>query len=139
MAAEKRGVIRVKRSATSVNFGIDLALKTPLNRAGNPVNIIKALLDGIISAFHAHNGVEIDEVSQRLARQLGKDKDEIRRLLSGQKKAILGERRLLKPFRRGVQWNPADDRLVYCRVLLERNEGMEQVICSGKIFEVEGS
>jgi len=137
MVTEKIGAIQIKRDAEiHSKFGISLMLTALPESISNLANVIKALLDGIISAFQVHNGMDIGEVSRILALQLREDSDEIQQLLSDRRKAILGETRLLKKFRNGVQWNPADDRLVYCRISVNRNEEVERVSCSGEIFEV---
>jgi hypothetical protein len=77
-----------------------------------PVNlavIAKPLLDGVVAAFHAHDDTAtLEEIGGRVAAQLDVALDEVRALLGEDQMAILGTRRLVWPWRDGVQWNPAD-------------------------------
>jgi hypothetical protein len=82
--------------------------------------IIKPLLDGLVSALHAHDGSSIDEISRRLASQLGIPPQRVAELLSDDRQAVLGVRSLIHLFGAGVQWNPADDLCVACEVVLDR-------------------
>jgi hypothetical protein len=91
-------------------FGLDLVLEAPANVSVNLAAIAKPLVDGVAAAFHAHDDpASIGHVASRVAAQLGAPVDEVRSLLGQNRTAILGGRRLLWPWREGVQWNPADD------------------------------
>lgn len=81
------------------------------------VSLIKPLIDGIISALHVHDGSKLDLVAKRLSERLDATPAVPAERLTNRAAAVLGERTLLRPFQNSVQWNPADDRLVYIRVL----------------------
>jgi hypothetical protein len=98
-------------------FGLELVLETPAQVRVNLAAITKPLLDGVVAAFHAHDDpASLDLVAGRVAVQLGASTDEVRSLLSQHRTAILGARRLLWPWRTGVQWNPADDLCAAIRI-----------------------
>lgn len=92
---------------------LDITVALPAPR---PITtFIKPLLDGLISAFHAHDGSRLPEVLPRLAGTLGLVPDDAVRLLAPARPP-LGTRPLLWPRGDGVQWNPADDDCVGCRI-----------------------
>ena len=100
-------------SAIGLEMGIELPASAPTNLAA----LAKPLIDGVISAFHAHDDPRtLDLVAERVAAQIGAPAAEIRSLLQQNESAILGSRRLLWPWREGVQWNPADDRCAAFRI-----------------------
>ena len=70
-------------------------------------SLLKPMLDGVIAALHRDDSPAPAAV-HRLARHLGKDEVRVRQRLSlgG---APLGPRVLVRPYRDGLQWNPADD------------------------------
>jgi hypothetical protein len=55
-------------------------------------------------------------VSERLSERLDATPAVLARRLTNRATAVLGERTLLRPFQNSVQWNRADDRLVYIRI-----------------------
>ena len=76
------------------------------------MHLFKPLFDGIIAAMHTHDGRHMDVVAPRLAHRLETDERVIRDLLS-RGEAILGARSVIHPWGNSIQWNPADDRLVF--------------------------
>jgi hypothetical protein len=109
--AVRRGGAEVSQIAVVPSvFGLDLVLEVPAGASVNLASIAKPLVDGVVAALHAHDHpASIDLVAGRIAAQLGAPVDEVRSLLGQNGPAILGARRLLWPWRDGVQWNPADD------------------------------
>lgn len=98
-------------------FVLDITLTTP-----SPLSIttvLKPLLDGLISAFHAHDSSDGHVLVQRIAQATAAAPRTVAQLL-GLAAPPLGRRRLAWPWRDGVQWNPADDRCVACRITLAR-------------------
>ncbi len=117
-------------------FGLCVIVKAPANDAINISGVMKPLLDGLIAAFHAHNGEKIEQISQRLGATLHTDQSAVVKLLNDQSGAILGRRRLLGPFRKGIMWNPADDLCLAAELLVERHDGNGRLI-SGSLFEID--
>ncbi len=87
--------------------------------AGSVASIVKPALDGIISAFHGHEGSDGLVEAQRLEAAGIGTTAALQEHLLDQRWAALGERRLVKPFgTQGVQWNPADEFCVHAHVTL---------------------
>ena len=86
---------------------------------GSVFGIIKPLLDGIISAYHSHEGSDGATESQLLSGLGHGAEEDLRNELLDPRWAALGPRRLVRPFgAKGVQWNPADDFCVFAHVTL---------------------
>jgi hypothetical protein len=99
-----------QRLAPQEPYGLWLVVGVPPNEVAAPAKIVKPLVDGVVAALHNHDGTELHVVSERLAIQLpANTPDRIAALLSDERAAILGSRRLLWPHGSSVQWNPADD------------------------------
>ncbi len=98
------------------HLGLDLTIHRP--SLGRPalLGLIKVLVDGIVSAFHVHDGQAVDVVAGRLSGRLGISRERLVEALVSNPRAVLGARRLLWPYRDNVQWNPADDLLVDVRL-----------------------
>lgn len=77
-------------------------------------SVLKPMLDGIIAGFH-RDGSPSDEAVERLASDIGEIEGLVRAQLTASD-AALGSRVVVRPFRDGLQWNPADDLCVACRV-----------------------
>jgi hypothetical protein len=98
-------------------IGLELTVEFPDNAPANLATLTKPLIDGAIAAFHEHDDpASLDLVAERLQARIGAPAAEVRSLLARNEAAILGSRRLLWPWRDGVQWNPADDRCAAFRI-----------------------
>lgn len=92
---------------------------------GSVASIVKPALDGIISAYHSHEGSDGLTEAQRLEAAGIGTAETLQRHLLDQRWAALGARRLIKPFgANGVQWNPADEFCVYANVTLMTSEAV---------------
>ncbi|MDZ5621621.1 hypothetical protein [Nocardioides bizhenqiangii] len=76
---------------------------------------VKALLDGLVSALHVHDGSEHDHVTTALS-EVG-DGELLWALLNDPAIAIFGQRRLVRPHGPKIAWNPADERCGYIEVV----------------------
>lgn len=91
--------------------------------AGSVASIVKPALDGIISAYHGHEGTDGLAEALRLEAAGVGAAETLQKQLLDQRWAALGARRLVKPFSTsGVQWNPADEFCVYAHVTLTVGE-----------------
>jgi hypothetical protein len=116
-AMRRAGAALTPTAGPPSRFGLELVLEAPDDVPVNLAVIAKPLLDGIVAAFHAHDDTAaLDEVGGRIAAQLDVSVDEVRALLGEDQMAILGTRRLVWPWRDGVQWNPADHLCVAFRI-----------------------
>lgn len=108
--AVRRGPVGESR-ATSGSFQLGLTVEISAPREVHLASVMKPLIDGVIAAFHAHDGSDTAELAQRVADSLFLDQHDVRTLLDGSERAALGRRRLLWRRGAGVQWNPGDDLL----------------------------
>jgi hypothetical protein len=73
------------------------------------------MLDGVIAAFH-HDPEPDPEAVHRLATYLDQPDAAVRSELVAGSSALGLRQPLVRAYRSGVQWNPADDRCVASRV-----------------------
>lgn len=79
-------------------------------------DLVKPVLDGVISAYHSHEGDGV-HVAERLANLGLGDASHLQRALGNAAWNVLQSRVLVWPFgAAGVQWNPADDLCVAAHV-----------------------
>ncbi len=93
-------------------FAADIVLAGPAPQ--RMTSLLKPLLDGLISAFHAHDGSDQPVLPGRLT-ALGLPLNAWQ-LLVQEDTNCLGRRRLLRPTEAGIAWNPADDRCSAFRI-----------------------
>lgn len=134
-AARSGAISAAAAIEAGVPFGMDIVITGPAVLPSGLHNVLKPLLDGVIAALQHHDGTNLDIVSERLAVGLGCPAQEVADLLSAPGAAVLGATRLVRPYRDGVQWNPADDRCVAIRVQHVIDAGRPTV--GGQVFPVE--
>ena len=128
--------VRTERLALKP-FGVRIELDVPSGAVGSTVApFLKPLLDGLFSAFHRHDGTDIMEISRRVAAHTGADVSEVATLLESDKVAALGERKLVRRFLSGIQWNPNDDDGVAVELMV-RTKKSARWSMSGALFRVE--
>lgn len=76
----------------------------------------KPLLDGVLSAFHTHDGTDPDRVPSFLAERTGLSSQDAWKILTDESKGVLGTRRLLHGSNTSLGWNPADDRCAFVSI-----------------------
>lgn len=83
-------------------------------------SLVKPALDGIISAYHSHEGTNGVTEALRLSAEGMETTERLQEHLLDSRWAALGARRLVKPFgAQGVQWNPADEFCVSAHLTLK--------------------
>ncbi|MCU1690566.1 MAG: hypothetical protein JWN20_2494, partial [Jatrophihabitantaceae bacterium] len=99
---------------------VELMVSAPGRPLRSASTVLKTLLDGAISAFHAHSGAISSDLAARAAAACGVPGMDPA-ALSDVGWAALGSRAvLIRPFGpEGVQWNPADERCVATSVRLQ--------------------
>lgn len=120
----------------SDKFGLCITLAIPNRMNTNAASVVKPLFDGVIASFHQHNGMDIDEISDRLSMKLDADSKGLKELLLNDASNLLGRRRLLWLRDQGVQWNPRDDDCVAGELLIRKVKVNDYHI-SGHIFKCE--
>ncbi len=107
-------------------------------------SLAKPIIDGVVSAFHAYKGSDIEVLSQRLANKLNTTPYIIADLLCRRDRAILGERQVVSPLNRSncvknrsncVKWDPADDLCLAAEIIAQPYSGKDWLI-SGKLYEI---
>ncbi|MFF3358059.1 hypothetical protein ACFYWN_36840 [Streptomyces sp. NPDC002917] len=117
MRLRPRTTIRTGRPAAervADSFVLDLSLAGPNLPGRRSAGIVKALLDGVVSCFHAHDASAPDVLLPRLA-SLALPKHAWD-LVCEPSTAVLGVRPLVRPHGKGIAWNPADERCYAFRV-----------------------
>ncbi len=118
-------------------FGLTVTITVPASvGAVNTVNVLKPLIDGLISSFQAHDG-ESDEVSRRVAAEIGIDPQTVASLLCRRDYALLGTRQLVVLRAQGVMWQPDDRLLLAGEVRVHTHPGTQWLV-SGTLFEIAG-
>jgi hypothetical protein len=108
--AVRNGPLRESRAGSdSHRLGLTVDILAP--REVHLASVMKPVIDGVIAAFHAHDGSDHEELARRVAASLSIDAGEVASLLDGDDRAVLGRRRLIWRRGIGVQWNPGDDLL----------------------------
>ena len=134
---EGRSMLGVEPPAAAAPFGIAATLYTQPGSAPRLAGVVKTIFDGVVSAFHVHDGSALDEVSGRLARKLPLAREEIAARLMDRRQAVLGERVLIRPRQPdSVHWYPGDDLCVGGALITEPDEGTTGWRLSGSIFEL---
>lgn len=137
--ALQRGVVTLEewRFDRQAPFSVRLVLRPPAGSIAAPAALIKGLVDGVICAFQADQGIEpVVDVAQRLARTMPADEEEITRGLLGIRQPPLGMvPRLVHARGSGVAWAPADEHCVAGELLLQP-PGADTWTLSGEIHEI---
>jgi hypothetical protein len=117
-------------------FGLSVVVGLPGGSGISLASLVKPVLDGVVSAFHTYSGTKLSEVSTRLDAVLGIGSNDVSRMLSDTHLNVLGARQLLWPRRNGVQWNPADERIVAAEILVDHDYTDSDWKLTGRIFGV---
>jgi hypothetical protein len=121
-----RSGVRPEVTGHDGSFIIDITVPTSW-RATTIGTQTKSLLDGVVSALHRHDGSHEEQLRQRLA-HLG-DSESVWEILNSPEKAVLGRARtLVRPFRQGVAWNPADDLCQSFRIRPSTDPGHSMIV-----------
>lgn len=117
-------------------IGLELKISAPKGTRINLAAAIKPLLDGIISGFHSHDGSYNSSVIGRVAQSLGEEESDIEEMLMDKSINVLGKRKLLHPFGKGIQWNPADGLCIVAKVYIDDKILGSNWSLDGEIFTV---
>lgn len=110
--ARRRGGKSERPLAAGTSFAVKVKIPPPrLNSPGPNTELVKGIIDGVVSAFQAHTDTSTSsEVAARLAKAIPADPKEIEAQLLERRWAVLGGvTRLVYLRGDAVQWNPADD------------------------------
>ncbi len=88
-------------------FSVDAAITGPQLTGARLANLLKPMLDGLVSCLHAHDGSNADVLRPHLD-ALGPP-DRLWEQLTDSSTAILGTRALIRRSAKGIMWNRGDD------------------------------
>ncbi len=135
--AMKQGCIRpAQDTKTPTHYGVEIVIQSPRTAAVNLAGVVKPLMDGVLSAFHLHDGSNMAEVTIRVATALGTSEQAVAKMLGDEADAVLGETCLVRIRGSGVQWCPADDDCVLGEIHLMTVTAGGPWSLSGRIFKV---
>jgi hypothetical protein len=87
------------------------------------VNVVKPLIDGVVSSLHCFAGEIPDLVVERLSKGTTTDPGDVRRRLTDQRRAVLGARpNLIRLTKKGIAFNPQDEDCVACVIEVSRQQ-----------------
>lgn len=108
-------------SISSIHGNFGLHIQVP-SLSTNFANVVKPLLDGVISGMHP--GRNIEEIAiNRLASRTGWPMTEVRRHLENPPLPILTPRRILSAYRSFVKWDPQDELCVEFIIVRSNDDG----------------
>lgn len=99
-------------------FSLHVAVTT-IKRVTNVAAALKPLLDGVVCAMHS-DSMPNEEAVRRLSEKTGWDSALVAKKLSASSSPLLGDRRLLNPYREYVKWDPADHLCELCTLTVSR-------------------
>jgi len=134
--AMKKADVTIKGSVNSgsPSYGIRLRLQVSHGTTMHITQRMKPLLDGIISAFHVHDGTDLSEVAGRIADQVGITPDVVGNLLMEERLNVLGFKRVVVKRASGVQWSPDDHLVLYIDMEVGHIVGNGAWTMEGAIF-----
>jgi hypothetical protein len=98
-------------------------------------NVVKPLIDGVVSSLHCFAGEIPDLVVERLTKATTTDPTDVRRRLTDQRRAVLGARpNLIRLTKNGIAFNPRDEDCVACVIEVA---GSKQPRMTGTVFSIE--
>lgn len=98
-------------------------------------NVVKPLIDGVVTSLHAFTGAIPDLVVERLSSSTTTDPSDVRRRLTDQRRAVLGGRpNLIRLTTNDIAFNPRDEDCVACVVEITDSN---QPRMTGTVFSVE--
>ncbi|HNO77966.1 MAG TPA: hypothetical protein PKN33_07880 [Phycisphaerae bacterium] len=135
--AVQSGKITVHTPAPHTDcFGLRAHLRGPRSMTRRSADLIKPVFDGIVAAFHSHNGVDVGPCSERVAGLLACDASFVATRLMATERAALGVRRLLWMWGESVQWNPADDLCVAGTLRIIEDDSLDGIRLEGDLSAV---
>lgn len=114
--ASHKGKINVNGSKLPKDGKFGISIKIYQSKKDyNIVNIIKPMVDGLISSLHSEKQIDSESV-KRISNLSGVNKHDVEKFLKNPHFAALGERNLVSNYRNGIKWNPQDDLCEYLEI-----------------------
>jgi hypothetical protein len=130
--AARRGEVRVVQPSPSPSPLVLRATVTlPAVSRASLFSVMRPVIEGVLSAFHAYGGDDIGASARALGRHLGERPAAIEQLLA-RTYDVLGARAVVQPVGGQVMWDPDDDRLVAVDLRVEPGQDVQ---VRGDLFE----
>jgi hypothetical protein len=135
----RQGPVILHAANDDNEFGLEITLHlSRKEKFSLPSDSMKKLLDGVICAFHIHNGLNEEEIANRLSKKLQLNAGKIREMLQDDSTNLLGGRSIFNLYREDSLFcNPADDLCVFVRITIVPTDCVKSMI-SGQLFSVAG-
>ncbi|WP_339278865.1 hypothetical protein NYE40_20190 [Paenibacillus sp. FSL W8-1187] len=138
----KEGIITQRMPApvelAEAPLGISVQIGLPPRFGLSLFSVLKPLLDGIMAALQRHDGSSREEACRRVAQAAGIAPAQAMRWLEEDPRAVLPAGKVVFPYREGVFWNPADDRLVQIELeVVHETDSSASIRCAGQLHVVE--
>jgi hypothetical protein len=138
-AVKMGDVTLVRRCHEDKPWGISMIIDAPSTPAITCFKAVKHLVDGIASALHCYNGLDIDHLSEQLGNNLGlRDGKAARSLLEDDRHALFGATNLLYRYGESsrVKWNPRDEYCTFCSTRCRYGLTTEGLKITARVFDV---
>jgi len=118
------------------DFGLNIRIRSPEREPFKLTNLMKPLLDGIISSFHKlPENVSVSSLTDK-GDNLFYPAEEWKRMFKDERNSVLPVYQYVRPYRRdSLQWSPMDERCKEARITIEY--GVEKWSFSGEIYEID--
>lgn len=116
-------------------YELELTISVPQRTNVNVAGLVKPVLDGVVSAFHVHDGSKLAEVSERLSHLVGVPEAAIEEQLMRGHRAIFGPTNLVHPRGQGVQWSPADHLCRKAAIIIVTHTNDPAWSISGRMYQ----
>jgi hypothetical protein len=119
---------------TGRSFAVQFTILAAARHRLNLTDIVKPLTDAFTSALHCYQGVQLEEVVNRVSARLRCPSHTAHALLLDTRAALLGPRAVPHLRGDGLQWSPADESLIGCEILRETSQGDTSIEIRARLF-----
>lgn len=131
IALKKSDSIIINKNNYEKEFGVYIEIFKPGKEIVNIVNVQKALLDGVISAFHKINYND-STILDYLTAYTGSSSEFILNIINNSA-SCLPLRNVIQKYGHGIKWNPQDEKCTDVRIVI-RDSDDDTYKFSGYIF-----
>lgn len=115
-------------------FSIQITVSGSARHNFNLTTIVKPITDAFISALHSYEGKQLEEIAKRISLYLSCPVEYVRQLLADRHSALLGPKAVPHLRGNGLQWSPADDRMMACEIMRRISPAEGAIEIGGSLF-----
>lgn len=138
-AVMKQANIRLMKPMFFNKYGLNLQIMGPTDYKINLTTIAKPLTEGVVAAFHHHNGAEIDATTTYLREKLNLPTQILREMLIDRTTSILGEKTLVMPYHKTIKWYPDLQLIALVNITYKPDETINDFYFKGELFGVKAT